>query len=275
MRNVNIRTAARILGVLNPRRRYHRAEIVYAERLPGSGGTVIVSNHGRLDFDYYILARLILRSRGRLVRVMADHLWFRVPLVRSVISLSGAVDGTRENAIGILRRGEMVLTYPGGVREIMSSRFGKEHIDWRGRSGFASVAITSGVPVIPVVSVGVNNGLIFLTSGKLLGRFLYQRVLRLGRAYEDYRDPLAIGLMPLPLPLSMAVHFPLPCKVRYIVGEPVYPAGDLQDAEEKETELAGRVAESMQRLIEQYGRPARNTKRGREFGGQNTEMHGR
>jgi 1-acyl-sn-glycerol-3-phosphate acyltransferase len=261
MRNVNIRTAARILGVLNPRRRYHRAEIRHVERLPAKGGAVIVSNHGRLDLDYYILAGLILRLRGRLVRVMADHLWFRLPHVRNVIWLSGAVDGTRENAIEILRRGEMMLTYPGGVREIMSSRFGQEHIDWRGRTGFASVAITSGVPVIPVVSVGVNNGFIFLTSGKLLGRFLYQRVLRMGRAYEDYRDPLVVGLVPLPLPLSMAVHFPLPCKVRYVVGEPVYPAENLQDAEgkEAETELARRVAESMERLIEQYGRPARST----------------
>lgn len=260
MRNVSIRTAARILGVLNPRRLYHRAEIGYAGRLPANGGAVIVSNHGRLDFDSYILAGLILRLSGRLVRLMADHLWFRLPLVRNVISLSGAVDGTRENAIEILRHGEMVLTYPGGVREIMSSRFGHEHIDWRGRTGFASVAITSGVPVIPVVSVGVNNGFIFLTSGQLLGRLLYQRVLRLGRAYEDYRDPLVVGLVPLPLPLSMAVHFPLPCKVRYVVGEPVYPAGDLQDAEgqEAEKELARRVAESMQRLIEQYGRAARS-----------------
>jgi hypothetical protein len=115
--------------------------------------------------------------------------------------------------------------------------------------------------VIPVVGVGVNNGFIFLTSGKALGRLLYQRVLRLGRAYEDYRDPLVLGLVPLPMPLSIAIHFPLPCKVRYVVGEPVYPARDLQDTEgqEADNELARRVAASMQRLIKQYGRTARST----------------
>ena len=88
----------------------------------------------------------------------------------------------------------------------------------------------------------------------------YPWLSKLG-TYEDYRDPLVVGLVPLPLPLSMAVHFPLPCKVRYVVGEPVYPAENLQDAEgkEAETELARRVAESMERLIEQYGRPARST----------------
>ena len=261
MYEVNTKTAARRLGFLNPRRFYHRAEIEFADRLPASGGAVIVSNHGRLDFDFFILIGLILRSRERLVRLMADHMWFRMRGTRRLMLLAGAVDGTRENAASLLEKGELVLTYPGGVREIMGSRFGHEHIDWRVRTGFANVAITAGVPVIPVVGVGVNNGFIFLTSGRLLGRLLYQRVLRLGRAYEDYRDPLVVGLLPLPLPLSMAVHFPMPCKVRYVVGEPVYHAGDLQDAggQEAEKELARRVADSMWGLIEQYGRAARST----------------
>ena len=52
--------------------------------------------------------------------------------------------------------------------------------------------------------------------------------------------------------------FPLPCKVRDVVGEPVYPAGDLQDVgrQEADDELVQRVAASMQGLIEQCGRAA-------------------
>ena len=117
-------------------------------RLPAEGGAVIVSNHGRLDLDCFILAGLILRSRGRLVRLMADHLWFRIPVVRRLWGRAGAVDGTRENAARLLSGGELVLAYPGGVREIMSGRFGHEHLDWAGRTGFARVAIEAGVPVI-------------------------------------------------------------------------------------------------------------------------------
>jgi 1-acyl-sn-glycerol-3-phosphate acyltransferase len=243
------RTAGRSLTLLNPRRLCHRAEIESADRLPASGGAVIVSNHGRLDFDCFILANLILRSRGRLVRLMADHLWFRVPGVRRLWSRAGAVDGTRENALGLLEDGELVLAYPGGVREIMGGRFGHEHVDWRGRTGFASVAITARVPVIPVLGVGVNSGFVFLSSGRLLGKLLFQRMLRLGPAYKDYRDPIALGILPVPLPFSLAVHFPLPCKVRYVVGEPI-AGGD-----EGEVELAARVGEAMRSLIERYGRP--------------------
>jgi len=260
VRQVDSRVAARCLGLLNPRRLYHRAEIGFADRIPASGGAVIVSNHGRLDFDSYILANLILRSRGRLVRLMADHLWSKVPGVRRLIASAGAVDGTRRNAMDLLDRGELILTYPGGVREILGSRFGHEHVDWSGRHGFAKTAVAAGVPVVPVVGVGVNNGLIFVSNGRLLGRLLFQRMLRLGPAYKDYRDPLTVGLVPIPLPLSLAVHFPWPCKVRYLVGEPVYPAttaiGQAVGGDEKEAaELAGRVATAMRALIEQYGRP--------------------
>jgi 1-acyl-sn-glycerol-3-phosphate acyltransferase len=177
------------------------------------------------------------------------------------MSLAGAVDGTRENATHLLRRGEMVLTYPGGVREIRECRFGLEDIDWRGRTGFANVAIAAGVPILPVASVGVNNGFIFVSSGRLLGKLLFQKVLRLGPAYNEYRDPLAIGSLPLPLPYSMAVHFPLPCKVRYVVGEPIYPADNLLGGEgqKAENELACRVADSMRKLLEQYGRATQST----------------
>jgi 1-acyl-sn-glycerol-3-phosphate acyltransferase len=277
---LNPRTAARALAVLNPRRLYHRAEIGSVDRLPASGGALLVSNHGRLDFDSFILMRLILRSTGRPVRLLADHLWFKIPGVRRLWAQAGAVDGTRENALSLLERGELVLTYPGGVREIMSSRFRREHLDWEGRTGCASVALAAGVPVIPVVGLGVNSGHLFLTSGRLLGRLLFQGVLRLGPAYKDYRDPLTIGLLPLPLPFSLAVHLPLPCRVRYVVGEPIQPGGRVARAgagaegatgggggsapdggetrggrgEQAEADLAAQVAEALRRLLELEGR---------------------
>ena len=255
---VETRSAARMLFVLNPRGAYHRAEIVDSERLPQSGGAVIVSNHGRLDFDAFILIRLILRARGRLVRLMADHMWFGLPWFGRIFSIAGAVDGTRSNALALLEQGQLVLTYPGGVREIQGSRFGREHIDWEGRRGFARVAIDAAVPVIPVVGVGVNSGLIFVSSGKLLGKAVFQGVLRLGPAYAEYRDPLTIGILPLPLPFGVAINLPLPCKVTYFVGEPVYPPVQAQGRvpQQAEEDFAQRVTDSMLRLIREHGRPA-------------------
>jgi len=196
------------------------------------------------------------------VRLLADHLWFKVPLAGRLWSSAGAVDGTRENAVRLLEAGELVLAYPGGVREIMAGRFGHENLAWEGRTGFAAVAIQAGVPVVPIAGIGVNNGHVFVSSGRLLGRLLFQGILKLGPAYPDYRDPLTIGLIPLPLPFSLAVHFPWPCKVRYVVGEPIRPPMTPgQPTEEASSDLAASVETAMRRLLEEHGhgeRPRRS-----------------
>ena len=240
-----------LLKLWHLRQIYHRADILGIENVPKAGRALLVSNHGRLDFDMFILTKLIWDQCRRLPRIMADRMWFKLRVTRSLFHMLGAVEGNRSNAIDLLRQEQIVLTYPGGVREIMTGCFGKEHVHWEGRTGFAKVALATQTPVIPVAGIGVNNGFFFLSSGKWLGRLLYRGVLRLGPSYEDYRDPLSIGLIPLPIPYSTAVHFPFPCKVRYIVGKPITPecgteAGDNPELVQK---FAGRVERSIKDLL--------------------------
>lgn len=241
--------ARRFLRLWGLRSAWHRAELIGAERLPAQGAAVLVSNHGRLDFDVFILLRLILRQRGRFVRALADRMWFGLPFFRGVVPRIGAVEGTRANARARLDAGDLVLTYPGGVREIMASRFGVEHTLWRDRTGFARVALEAGVPIIPIASVGVNNGHLWLSSGRWLGRLLFRGLLRLGPRYDDYRDPITLSTLLVPLPFSTAVHFPFPCKVRYVVGDPVRA-----EADESPESLAARVEGALRTLLRAHGR---------------------
>ena len=230
----------------------HRAEVSGIENIPEAGRAILVSNHGRLDFDFFILVKLIWDHCRRFPRSMADRIWFKLPMLRSLFHATGAIEGNKANAIALLRQEQIVLTYPGGVREIMTSRFGEEHIRWEGRTGFAKVAIATQSPVIPVAGKGVNNGFIFVTSGKWLGRILFRGILRMGPSYDDYRDPLTIGLIPFPIPFSMAVHFPLPCKVRYIVGKPITPeyGSEASDTPELVHHFADRVKDSLRDLLD-------------------------
>jgi 1-acyl-sn-glycerol-3-phosphate acyltransferase len=247
----DVTKAARCIRWCRVRQSIHRAEISGIEHIPETGRAIMVSNHGRLDFDFFILVKLMWDHCHRLPRCLADRIWFKLPLIRSLFHRAGAVEGNRVNAIALLRQDHIVLTYPGGVREIMTSRFGKEHIRWEGRTGFAKIAIAAQSPVIPVASKGVNNGFIFVTSGKWLGRLLFRGILRMGPSYDDYRDPLAIGLIPFPLPFSMAVHFPWPCKVRYIVGKPIAPECGPEAADDPELirQFADRVGDALRNLL--------------------------
>jgi 1-acyl-sn-glycerol-3-phosphate acyltransferase len=258
MYKFDIQTASRILKFWKLRQTYHRATIAFVDNIPADGGVLLVSNHGRLDFDSFILIRLIFDSCGCFVRLMGDRIWFKLPIFRSIAPLVGAVEGNRSNAVALLRSGQVVLTYPGGVPEIMTSHFSREHIRWSNRTGFARVAIEAQVPVVPVASLGVNNGFIFLTQGKFLGRLLFRGLFRMGPSYDSYRDPLVIGVVPIPLPFSTAVHFPLPCKVRYIVGDPIQPTVGPEHADDDlpVQTFADRVASALQHLIWHYGSTA-------------------
>lgn len=247
----DLEKAARLIKFWRARQIFHRAEVSGIEHIPQAGRAILVSNHGRLDFDFFILVKLIWDHCQRFPRSMADRIWFKLPVLRSLFHASGAVEGNRANAIALLREDQLILTYPGGVREIMTSRFGEEHIHWEGRTGFAQVAIATQSPVIPVAGKGVNNGFMFVTSGKWLGRLLFRGMLRMGPSYDDYRDPLTIGLIPFPIPFSMAVHFPLPCKVRYIIGKSITPeyGPEAADTPELVQHFADRVRASLQDLL--------------------------
>jgi 1-acyl-sn-glycerol-3-phosphate acyltransferase len=253
----DIQKASKIIRIWKLRQVYHRSTIVFEDKIPSDGGVLLVSNHGRLDFDMFILIKLIFDSCGRFVRIMADHLWFKLPLFRSIFPSVGAVEGNRSNAVSLLRSGQVVLTYPGGVPEIMASRFGYEHICWSGRTGFARVAIDAQVPVVPIASIGVNNGFVFLTNGKLLGSLLYHSLFRMGPSYHSYRDPLVLGILPIPLPFSTAVHFPLPCKIQYVVGDPIQPTVGPEHANDDIAiqKFADQVALALRQLVMKYGNP--------------------
>ena len=244
-------------GLLRPwalRRLWHRAELSGVDNLP-EGPALLVSNHGRLDFDSLILLKMIADRTGKLPRSLGERMLFRNPLTARLAAALGAVEGRRENAAKLLAAGEWLLSYPGGIREIFDSRFGRERVNWSGRHGFAHVAMQAGVPVVPIASVGVNDGFAFLSDGRWLGRFMARYVLRLGPGPSDFRDPLAVGMLPLPLPFSTAVHFPWPCKVRYLIGKPLLPpTGSAADPDAAEA-FALRVESALCTMLAADGTP--------------------
>ena len=99
--------------------------------------------------------------------------------------------------------------------------------------------------------MGVDNGFSFVSSGKRLGRLLYRGIFRIGPSYDDYRDPLSLGLIPFPIPYSTAVRFPLPFKVRYIVGKPMTPECGVEAGDNPELvqQFADRVENCIRNLL--------------------------
>jgi 1-acyl-sn-glycerol-3-phosphate acyltransferase len=141
------------------------------EKVPPTGPLLITGNHtvyGMLDIPMLGLA--IYETTGRLVRGLADHNHFELPLWRDLLHGIGAVRGTRENCARLFEREEAVLVFPGGGREVFKRKHEKYKLIWKERIGFARLAIQYGVPIVPVASVGVEDMFEIVTDAEELLR---------------------------------------------------------------------------------------------------------
>jgi len=137
-----------------------RPRVSGTDRVPRSGGVILASNH--LSFADSVV---IPSTSPRPVRFLAKSDYFTTPgfkgrLMRLFFEGLGmlpvdrddpqAALGSLDTALEVLRRGEAFGIYPEGTR----SRDGRLY---RGRTGVAHLALTAGVPVVPVGLSGTEQ----------------------------------------------------------------------------------------------------------------------
>lgn len=137
-----------------------RPRIEGTEHVPRTGGVILASNH--LSF---IDSFVIPLAAPRPVRFVAKDTYFTRPGVKGTVQkaffeAAGAVPIDRDSpraaqdsldiALLIVQEGGAFGIYPEGTR----SRDGRLY---RGRTGVAWVALTAGVPVVPVGLIGTEK----------------------------------------------------------------------------------------------------------------------
>jgi len=184
---------------------YFRVEVSGAEKIP-SGPVMLVGNHsGQLPIDGLMIAVAVLleAAEPRFVRSMADRWLSNVPLVSSLFSRTGQLEGTPDNCRALLERDEAVLVFPEGVRGICKP-FRERYRLQRFGHGFMRGAASVGVPVVPVSVVGAEEQYVSLAN--------LERVAQL------------LGLPALPVMPQLLLPFgalPLPTRYRICFGEPL------------------------------------------------------
>ena len=202
-------------SVAEPLRRLFSPVAIGLEHVPREGAVLIAGNHtiyGLVDIPMLGLA--ILNETGRLVRGLGDHNHFAVPIWRDVLRRLGAVHGTRENCAALFAKGEAVLVFPGGGREVMKRKGERYKLIWKERVGFARLAIEHGVPIVPVASVGVDDMFEIVVDAVDLLRSPVGELLRALGITEQrwFRDgevvpPIARGKGPIGLPRFERQYF--------------------------------------------------------------------
>ncbi|XP_035173278.1 transmembrane protein 68-like [Oxyura jamaicensis] len=201
---------------------WHGYEIHGDENIP-EGPALFVFYHGACPADIiYFISRLLLEKK-RFCYVVADHFVSRIPGFKILVEAFEILHGPKEACVNALKKGYLLGISPGGVREAL---FSDETyvIIWGNRKGFAQVAIDAKVPIIPVFTQNVREGI------RTLGRI---KILR--KLYERIRLPV------------VPMYGGFPVKLRTFVGEPI-PYDPNITAEE----LTAKTKSALQALIEKH-----------------------
>lgn len=129
------------------------------DKLPRSGGVVVVANHIS-NVDPIALGQFLAYS-GRWPRYLAKASLFGVPVVGRVLRACGQIPVERGSvaagdavraAVEAVRRGRAVVVYPEGTITADPDLW-----PMRGRTGAARIALETSAPVVPVGQWGAQD----------------------------------------------------------------------------------------------------------------------
>jgi 1-acyl-sn-glycerol-3-phosphate acyltransferase len=212
--------------------RYFRVRLLGVENIPDTGPALLVANHsGGIPYDGTLLMYGIRRDhpRHRRVRPLVANFAFRAGWMSHVVARVGGVRASTETALPLLAEGELLAVFPEGLKGVGKLYRERYRLDRFGRGGFARLARTAGVPMIPVAIVGAEE--------------IHPVVAKL----TTLSAPLGLPYIPITPtfpwlgPLGL---LPVPTKWTIQIGEPVLPpAGD-------ELQGTARAAEAVRSAID-------------------------
>ncbi|BBH17437.1 hypothetical protein Back2_17240 [Nocardioides baekrokdamisoli] len=209
---------AKLMPLLRlPMKRYFRSQVRDIGRVP-AGGALVVGNHsgGLLAMDVPIFAVAFFEEFGseRPLYCLAHDLLF-TGAARAVMLRCGFVPATRDNAHAVLSSGAVTIVFPGGDYDAYRPSSKANVIDFNGRSGYVRTALETGVPIVPIVSIGGQEAQIHLSRGEWIAK-----LLRLDSLVRSKYFPITFGF-PFGLTAAFPPNLPLPTKIVTQVLEPI------------------------------------------------------
>jgi 1-acyl-sn-glycerol-3-phosphate acyltransferase len=202
---------------------YFRVEVDGWEKVPDETCLVIgVHSGGALTMDAWSLVNAWQKhfDGKRFLHGTAHDVLMASPGLGDYFRAVGVIAANRKSVGTALDRGEDVVVWPGGEVDAMRSWFKRDVATLGGRTGFVKQAIRSGVPILPVATVGGHDTVFVLNEGKWLANAL-DKVLGLKKTLRGSNLPIIAGF---PFPIAVEIlpaHVPLPAKIRTELLDPI------------------------------------------------------
>ena len=235
---------------------YFRGEVRGLENIPEDGPALLVGNHsgGLMIADTFVLASEFYNYFGpqRRFHQLAHNLAAQNPGL-GLIRRWGTVVASHANARRAFAKGAPVLVYPGGDFETFRPTWHGDKIEFGGRKGFIRLALSEGVPIIPVVAMGGQETALFVTRGQRIAKLLQiDKLTRVKVLPISLGPPFGVnvldlpGRLPLPAKITLQVLPPINLKERF---------GPEPDHEEVYDEVTGEMQEALDELADERTLP--------------------
>jgi 1-acyl-sn-glycerol-3-phosphate acyltransferase len=209
---------------------YFRLEIDGWHRIPDETSLLIgIHSGGSLTMDAWTLVHSWYRhfAGRRILHGTAHDLLMAAPLLGDYFKAVGVIAASRQGVTAALAAGHDVIVWPGGEQDAMRNWRNRDKAVLAGRKGFVRQAIRSGVPIVPVATVGGHDTVFVLSEGRFLARWT-----GLGKRLRGATMPIVAGF-PLPLAIEiLPAHLPLPAKIRTEFLDPIPIDSDPERADD-------------------------------------------
>ena len=238
---------------------YFRLETSGWERLPEETSLLIgVHSGGALTMDAWTFVFDWWRRFGteRVLHPTAHVVLMAAPGLGDYFRQCGVIPASRQGVGAALNANCDVIIWPGGDVDAMRNWRKRDQAVLGGRKGFVRQAIRSGVPIVPVASVGGHDTAFVLSEGRWIANGL-DRVSGLKRKLRGTRMPIVLGI-PFGLTIeTIPTHLPLPAKIRTELLDPIHVDNDPERVNDREyvnsvyREVESSIQAGMDRLATQ------------------------
>jgi 1-acyl-sn-glycerol-3-phosphate acyltransferase len=208
---------------------WFRMEMEGWERLPEPPALFIGIHSGApFVWDAWTIGAQWWRRFGdeRTLHGTAHDALMAAPLIGAYFRRMGVLPAAPDSISAALAAGHDVALWPGGEVDSLRPWTKRDEAVLAGRKGFVRMAINSGVPIVPISTVGGPDGMPVLFSGRKLAK-----ALQLDKLARIKVFPFALqapwGISPAMLP-----EIPFPTKIRTAFQDPVEVDADPERAED-------------------------------------------
>merc|ERR1712142_53892 len=205
---------------------YHDQTFIGLENIPKDSAALLIWYHGPVPVDYFGLVARIYKRDGRMVNTIVDRCLTALPGYENVEKYLKASAGGKGYCVDLLENGELLAVAPGGSREALFDE--SYSTSWGDRTGFAKVALLTGVPIIPIFTENIREAYSTMSTGRLVWKYIF--------------DKTKLPMIP--------IYGGFPVKLTTHVGEPIRAHKD-----ETATQLKVRVQAAIENMIATHQRP--------------------